>query len=500
MIESVIGEKYQILRKLGEGGMGAVYEARHLGTRRTVAVKVISAQALAVGGEALTRFEREARASGSVDSEHVVQVLDFGVDGATGNPYMVMEMLAGEDVQQLLHRVGPLSTDAALRVIAQACVGLQKAHVAGIIHRDLKSANLFLARRDQGGVIVKLLDFGIAKVRADQFSGASDHGLTRTGAMLGSPLYMSPEQAKGSKDIDHRSDIWSLGVVLYEVLAGSAPNAELTTIGELIIAICAGAPRPIQEVAPWVPAEVAAIVHTAMSPDPAARFASAAAMHAAIAGLLPNGNALDETLLTPVSPQQRRTTAPRLAMTTATSGPVVRAVTTPPAKPKRRWIVPVALAVVVAGAALVFVATRGNSDGSKIAATTPPSPVVVPATPVPSPTPVTDPDPVRTVEVAITPADAEIEVDGAKATAKDGKLALHGTAGSIHRVKVELDGRSTTSDVVIAQTGAIPARVELAPLSVETTAKTTRHKPAQPTTKPDAGHKKTTPSIDRSFE
>lgn len=494
MTESVIGGKYEVLRQLGEGGMGAVYEARHMGTGRRVAVKVIGAQALAVGGEALTRFEREARASGAIDSEHVVQVLDSGVDEVTGNPYMVMELLAGEDVQQLLRRIGPLSPEAALRVVAQACIGLQKAHAAGIVHRDLKSANLFLQRRDNGAVIVKLLDFGIAKVRADQFANAGDHGLTRTGAMIGSPLYMSPEQAKGSKDIDHRSDIWSLGVVLYEALTGAAPNAELTTIGELIIAICAGTPRPIQEVAPWVSADVAAIVHRALSSEPAARYATAAEMQAACTALLPNGFALDEAALAPVSPQQRRTTAPRLAMTTATSGQVVGAMTSPPAK--RRWVVPVALAGVAAAGAIAFVATRGSTSEAPKAAVVAPPPAPTPAPPAP--------DPARTADLSIVPADATIMLDGASATAKDGKLEVRGTLGSVHHVAIEQAGRTAAVDVAITANGAVPSRIELPPAPVEAASKPTGHKPTHGSSKssPTTDTKtktKTTPSIDRSF-
>jgi serine/threonine-protein kinase len=306
--------------------------------------------------------------------------------------------------------------------------------------------------------------------------------------MLGSPLYMSPEQAKGAKDIDHRSDIWSLGVVLYEALSGSAPNAHLQTLGELIIAICSAPPRPIQEVAPWVPANVAAIVHTALSPEPAARFASAADMHAAIAALVPGGIALGETMLAPVQPHTRRTTAPRLAMTTASAGQIVGTVTSAPAK--RRWIVPVVLAGIAAAGAVGFVATRG-SEAPKPAVAAPPVP-----TPAPAPPPA--PDPTRTVELTVAPGDAVIEVDGTKATAHDGTVELTGAVGSVHHVRVEQAGRSTTADVVIAETGAVPARVELPPPPVEATAKPPEHKHS---TKPPPAHpKKTTPSIDRSFD
>jgi serine/threonine-protein kinase len=503
LIGAVIDGTYEVVRLLGEGGMGAIYEARHLGTGRRVAVKVIGAQALAVGKEAFVRFEREARASGAIDSEHVVQVLDSGIDAASGNPYMVMELLAGEDLHQLLQRTGPLSPEVALRVIAQACIGLQKAHSAGIVHRDLKAANLYLARRDHGGVTVKLLDFGIAKMRADQYAASDDHGLTRTGAMIGSPLYMSPEQAKGSKDIDHRSDVWSLGVVMYEALAGSAPNASLQSIGELIIAICSTPPRPIQEVAPWVPAEVAAIVHTALSADPAGRFPTAADMHAAIAALLPNGAAVSELMLLPVTPEVRRTTAPRLAMTTAGVGQIVGATTAVTARPKRRWLVPVMLAGVAAAAAVGFFAVQGAESPPKAATATLPSPA-----PVPSPPPVAPVDPNRTVEVSIAPADATIEIDGKAAIAHDGKLELRGAVGSVYHVRVEQAGRSTTSDVVIAESGPVPPRIELAPVvtttatttATTTTTKTATHKPGHTPATTSPATKKTSPTIDRSFD
>jgi serine/threonine-protein kinase len=497
LIGEVIDGKYEVVRLLGEGGMGAIYEARHTGTGRRVAVKVIGAQALAAGQEAFVRFEREARASGAIDSEHVVQVLDSGIDGTTGNPYMVMELLAGEDLHQLLQRTGPVAPDAALRVIAQACIGLQKAHAAGIVHRDLKAANLYLTRRDHGGVTVKLLDFGIAKMRADQYAASDDHGLTRTGAMIGSPLYMSPEQAKGSKDIDHRSDIWSLGVVMYEALAGSPPNGGLQSIGELIIAICSTPPRPIQEVAGWVPAEVAAIVHTALSADPAGRFSSAADMYATIMALLPHGAALGETMLSPIAPEIRRTTAPRLAMTTAGVGQIVGAATTAITRPKRRWLVPAVIAGIAAAGTGGFFAVRGMDS---------PRPVATSPTPAPAPQVAHAPaqDPTRSVELAIVPADAAIEVDGAKVATHDGKLELRGSVGSVHHVRVEQAGRSMITDVVIAETGPVPPRIELAaappvPVPVEATSKPTTHKPIHtPSTKPPATPK-TSPTIDRSF-
>src|SRR4051794_6908329 len=197
--------------------MGSVYEAEHTATGRRVAVKVITAADLTRDSTVVTRFQREARAAGAIDTQHITQVLDAGVDSADGRPFLVMEYMTGEDLQHVIKRIGPLSPDVALRVVAQACLGLQKAHEAHVVHRDIKPANLFLAKRDAGEIIVKLLDFGIAKVKMEQAQGnADDAGLTKTGSMIGSPLYMSPEQARGDvKNIDHRTDIWSMGIVLY---------------------------------------------------------------------------------------------------------------------------------------------------------------------------------------------------------------------------------------------------------------------------------------------
>src|SRR5262245_50414533 len=209
--------------------MGAVVEGEHTGTGRRVAIKLVTREILH-DQKQLVRFQLEARSASSIDSEHIVQVLDWGIDEATGLPFMVMELLVGEDLQQLLQRLGPLPAELALRITAQACRGLAKAHAAGVVHRDIKPGNIFLAQRDDS-ITVKLLDFGIAKITSEAFHRAEEGGLTRTGSMIGSPHYMSPEQAQGLKTIDGRSDIWSLGVVLYKALAGRTPKQDTETLG-----------------------------------------------------------------------------------------------------------------------------------------------------------------------------------------------------------------------------------------------------------------------------
>ncbi|WP_437963835.1 serine/threonine-protein kinase [Sorangium sp. So ce260] len=309
---TTLNGRYTLGRLLGKGGMGAVYEADDVALQRRVAVKIISPE-VAHGRSALGRFEREAKAASAIRTEHIVRVLDAGVSQETGAPFMVMELLRGEDLAQLLDRLGPLPPGLALRIVAQACVGLQQAHEAGVLHRDIKPANLFLARRDEGGgLVVKLLDFGVAKIRPSHDPRVDTTGLTRSGHMLGTPRYMSPEQARAIKDIDHRTDIWSLGVVLYRALAGRTPTEDVKAIGELIAALVADLPAPVQELAPWVSPEVAAVLDGALQYRPADRYPSASAMLDAIRPLLGDDPlSLDESMLVPLEPSERLTVARR---------------------------------------------------------------------------------------------------------------------------------------------------------------------------------------------
>ncbi|AKT37480.1 uncharacterized protein CMC5_016210 [Chondromyces crocatus] len=291
--------------------MGTVYEARHRGTGRRVAVKVLSGS-VSRNEAALARFEREAKAAGSIQSQYITEVLDTGADPVTGQPFIVMEYLDGEDLSQVLARTQLLSPDAALRIAAQTALGLSRAHEARVIHRDIKPGNLFLLRGESGELTVKVCDFGVAKIVIDRLQDVDNSGLTRTGSVLGSPLYMSPEQARGNKDIDPRSDLWSLGIVLYQMLSGRRPHDDITALGELIIAICSEPPPPIQDVAPWVSPQLAAVVHGALQFDPAQRFQSAAEMFEAMRALLPERWALDAAMLAPPTEAVRQVVAPRL--------------------------------------------------------------------------------------------------------------------------------------------------------------------------------------------
>lgn len=304
----LVAEKYRIGPKLGEGGMGAVYEAVNTTTGRRVAVKIIAESAKALP-ELLARFEREARAAGAIESQHIAQVLDAGVDATTKTPFMVMEHLDGEDLRALFERLGPLAPDLALRIVTQAALGLEKAHRAGFVHRDVKPANVFLAKRDAGERVVKVLDFGVAKVRVDPLSTREGDALTRTGSLVGSPRYMSPEQARGKKTLDHRADIWGLGAVLYELLGGTTPHEDADSLGELILMLCSKPVPSVRERATWVSPQVADIVDRCLATDPNDRYASMTELVRATSALLPDGWSIQEDMLA-ASPEAARAEPP----------------------------------------------------------------------------------------------------------------------------------------------------------------------------------------------
>jgi len=267
-----VAGKYLIKRLIGAGGMGAVYEGEHVDIGKRVAIKVIH-PAHAASEEIAARFHREARAASVVESEGIVQVFDVGSDPDVGL-YMVMEYLTGEDLAQRLEREQRLEPPIAVDIVLQAARALAKAHAAGVIHRDLKPANLFLVTREDGTTLVKVLDFGISKLTPNAREPApttAPRTLTRAGVVIGTAQYMSPEQAQGLA-VDLRTDVWSLGCVLYEALAGRSPYPEQETYEQTIIQIVTKRPTPLVEVAPWVPPRLAAIVHEALTPELDARL------------------------------------------------------------------------------------------------------------------------------------------------------------------------------------------------------------------------------------
>jgi serine/threonine protein kinase len=264
-----LDKRYQVVRLIGRGGMGAVYEVEDSdGTR--IAAKVISRGLAGENHPALERFAREAKAASAITSPNVVGTYDAGSDDELGLPYIIMELLHGTDLSSVLKREGALEPQVAVRLVLQAARGIAAAHARNVVHRDVKPANLFLqVAENTAEVTVKVCDFGVAKrTRMDETRGrTSGLSLTRTGGMLGSPMYMAPEQARNAKHVDERADIWSIGVVLWEALSGKRLWGQQSSLGELIVAICTEPIQRLEEVAPWVPRDLARLVHRGLERD-----------------------------------------------------------------------------------------------------------------------------------------------------------------------------------------------------------------------------------------
>jgi len=269
----LVSNNVRLVSPLAEGGMGSVWVADHLGLSTQVAVKFI-AEEISKHKISVERFKREASAAAQIRSQHVVQVFDHGIT-EDGVPYIVMELMEGEDLGKRVERLGPLSVEMTVQVVSQACRALNRARALGIVHRDIKPDNLFICESD-GEFLIKILDFGVAK-KTSEFSS----GVTTTGVIVGTPSYMSPEQVLSSKDVDGRSDIWSLGVVAYHCLTGKVPF-DGETFGALAVAINAGTYPPLTQVCPHLPPVLDQWLSVALAKDRDRRFATAKEMSAAL--------------------------------------------------------------------------------------------------------------------------------------------------------------------------------------------------------------------------
>jgi serine/threonine protein kinase len=272
---SLVGQrvgKYEIVRVIGRGGMGTVYEALNTTIGKRVAMKFVDAET-ARSKDASARFQREAEAASAVESAHIVDIFDSGYSDE-GQPYIVMELLRGEDLGYRIKRCGRLELGEAIHVTAQILRGLHRAHEAGIVHRDLKPDNIFLVDRDDDPNFAKILDFGISKIQRSGSTPLST--LTRQGTVLGTPFYMSPEQAQAMPDIDGRSDLWSAGAILFECLTGRPPYNG-ATYEQVIVNICMHDADDVRVHNPAVPEALAQVIAHALRRDRAERFASARA-------------------------------------------------------------------------------------------------------------------------------------------------------------------------------------------------------------------------------
>jgi eukaryotic-like serine/threonine-protein kinase len=409
---ALVAGKYRLTELLGRGGMGSVWAGLHttLGTR--VAVKFIDAEHVD-SAEARHRFENEARAAAALRSKHVVEVYDHGVMD-DGRPFIVMEFLDGEPLDRRLERFGRLPAKDTARIVGMVCRALSKAHAAGIVHRDLKPENVFLVWDDEDGAdVAKVVDFGIAKF-TDSVGMSSS--ATRTGSVLGTPYYMSPEQARGLRTVDYRSDLWSVGVIAFRCMTGRLPF-EGEAVGDVLVKLCtAPIPTPSAFAADLPPGFDAWLLH-ALGREPEARFQSAAELGRSLgavcgltAPLTPNSG--EQAALGPHATPHRGYNSPFAATTpspaltpgpTAQTGAPITQTPAPRAKPPTSTLVIVALvAFAVIGIGLgVAIKGFGKSDG-------PPSPgapeatvaTVVQPTAQASPAPVVAPAPVLTTSAA----------------------------------------------------------------------------------------------------
>ncbi|MGH7440090.1 MAG: serine/threonine-protein kinase, partial [Polyangiaceae bacterium] len=267
----VIDGKYRIVRLIGTGGMGAVYEGENSLIRRRVAIKVLHADT-ADNGDIIRRFEREAQAAGEIGNDHILEVLDLG-SLPNGDRFMVMEFLDGETLALRIERFGRLTPHQVAPLAAQLLTALVSAHAAGIIHRDLKPENIFILRSKAGRTdFVKLIDFGVSKFSRPFKEG--EHRMTRANAVLGTPCYMSPEQARGASETDVRSDIYSCGVILFESVTGRLPF-EGDSFNDLMFKIALSDAPSVLEYVPMLDPRFAAIIGRACARDPNARFPTA---------------------------------------------------------------------------------------------------------------------------------------------------------------------------------------------------------------------------------
>jgi serine/threonine protein kinase len=421
---SLIGTRvgnYEIRSKIGEGGMGAVYLGEHPLIGKKVAIKVLLEE-LVSNENIATRFFNEAKAANDIRHQNIVDIVDFGKIAKEGGGfvvYIIMELLEGESLSARVQRLPPTLAETQ-HILGQCCSGLAASHAKGIIHRDLKPDNLFLVRRGGDGNFVKILDFGIAKLTAS----ATNNQKTRTGTLIGTPAYMSPEQCAGRGKIDARSDIYSLGIVMYEMLTGRVPFVG-EGFGDIVVAHITEAPKPPSTIRPDLPPEIEKVVMRAIEKDPDRRFQSmeefgvalanptAYAMSpqaVAMAGLvasapttaLPSVNPEPSgahPMPQPVTPSSQATTVHSKRPNTTLSG-AASEVREPAGKGRRLAVIGTSAAVGVAALALVMF--RGAHDVTPTPAAVP-LPAAQPVTPTPTPAPPpAAPKPPAMVELSVT--------------------------------------------------------------------------------------------------
>jgi len=394
IVGTTLSERYLVTRKVGQGGMGAVYEATHTLIGKRVAVKVLL-EKYAQREAIVKRLKQEAQLASSVGNEHIIDITDFGTT-EDGRTFVVMEFLEGESLAECLSRESSLPEQRILRIVAQAANALSAAHAKGIVHRDIKPENLFLLKRkDQD--FVKVVDFGISKSLRASSEEEEPQRLTQTGMVLGTPLYMSPEQARGDDELDQRVDIYALGVIMYEAASGRVPFVGSNYLS-VISQVLNETPKPLRELKPELSEEFEAVVMKAMAKDVKERYQSAAEMLADVTAIIE-----DPTHST----ERARITGPRRKAGKKPEGSAARYLV---------WAGGIAIVI----AAVVFTVTQvvgkspakaksGAGSGSDVVATPAVTPDAAPVIDPPDPTPPTE---YFEAKIETKPTGAEIICDG----------------------------------------------------------------------------------------
>jgi eukaryotic-like serine/threonine-protein kinase len=393
----VVGGRYRVDEVIGAGAMGFVVSAWHLELDQPVALKVLNPDVFE-REEALQRFRREVRAAARIRSEHVCRVNDVGTLD-TGEPFMVMELLQGNNLEEELHRRRVLPVEEAIRYVLEAVEAVAEAHAAGIIHRDLKPANLFVTRRADRTRLIKVLDFGISKSMAD--SQKSDMSLTKTGVIIGSPLYMSPEQMRSTKDADARSDVWSLGAILFQLVTGRPPYMG-ETIPELCSQLFSSDAPPVSTVSlvRGLPPALDAVIARSLARDPSRRYQSVADFGEALLDFAPPQSRVhverarrvltsDADAPASVYPARTQPGAPTIIEASVSNVAPGRTATIPRSRKVAAVLVVLGIAIVVA----LFAAQRAGADGASEGAAVAAPAAQPPAEPKSAPLPVTAEEP-----------------------------------------------------------------------------------------------------------
>jgi len=416
LVGTVLAQRYRLISRLGGGGMGEVYRAVNEAVGREVAIKVLRPE-LVRHRDTVARFVREARAANAVRHPNVVDVLDVAT-AEDGTPFLVQELLKGHDLSAPLAERGRVSCAEALDWMIPVADAVTAAHAQGLMHRDLKPENVFLAVQPNGSIVPKVLDFGLSRSVDDR-----SQRVTATGVTMGTPGYMSPEQIIGASTIDVRTDVWALGVMLYELMAGRLPfTAE--TPGALFLRICTADPQPLDELAPWVPPSLCAVVMRCLVREPSGRFDNAGALLAALRAERPTAPTEAPPPMPP-RPAQSSTELASGATLSApgvdpgvTLGPPMRrpmhspalvappvvVSTTPPARKTGLFVVGAIALVVIGGVAAVLMRPLAPASSSHAG---PPAPTEITAPPTPTPpTPPTEVQAPAVVEADVPPTPA----------------------------------------------------------------------------------------------